>query len=71
MKLTYRKGIMSKAIDIAIGVVLLVALVIPFVKMGQEANATPVSLGLPATAWSAILLVVVVIFIFSLIKYKK
>jgi uncharacterized membrane protein YidH (DUF202 family) len=66
-------GLQDRAIQIAIGVILLVALVLPFIDLARVTNvtATPTVLGLPSIAWNAIMLVIVVIFVFGLIKYKK
>lgn len=66
-------SIQDKAIKIALGVIVLVALVLPFINMALVSNTTavPTILGLPSTAFNAILLVIVVVFVFMLIRHKK
>ena len=66
-----KKGIVSTAMNIAIGIVLLVAIVIPFLSMGAAQNVTMAGLGLPAVAWTGIMLLILVVFVFGLIKHKK
>lgn len=69
MKLTYRKGIVDSAMKIAIGIILLIAIIVPFLQMGLAQGCTTASaLGLPVAAWEGILLLILVVFIFILIK---
>lgn len=63
----------EKAKNVAIGIILLIAIVIPFISLAAVSNttATPTVLGLPSTAFNAIMLLIVIGFVFYLVKTKS
>lgn len=62
--------VVEKAKNIAIGIILLIAIVVPFVSMGALQNSTIATLGIPAAGWLGIMLLILVVYVFSLIKSK-
>ena len=62
----------GKAMKIAMGIILLVAVIVPFISMASVSNttATPTVLGMPSTAYNLILLVIIVVFAFMMVKSK-
>lgn len=61
----------EKAKEVAIGIILLIAIIVPFLSLGAGQNSTIAGLGLPAAAWSGIMLLILVVYVFNLVKTHK
>lgn len=69
-----RKGFsatVGTVMTIVIGIIMLTALVLPFLDTAAESNATTTRLGLPVAGYTGLLLLVAVVFIIGLVKWKS